>query len=106
MDDKARSAGDASPAGSQAALLEDAGDATPPPRCASPRNSSQAALLEDESPALRGAGDASPASHTALLEDVALDDETPAADHDATGRGDLAERARATADQLTARLGG
>ena len=83
MDDKAHRAGDASPAGSQAALLEDAGDATPPPRCASPRNSSQAALLEDESPALRGAGDASPASHTALLEDVALDDETPAADHDA-----------------------
>ena len=91
MDDKARSAGDASPAGSQAALLEDAGDATEPltpadrvisitrpaetpsslsdcptptptqsqtPRCASPRSS----------------------SHAALLEDVALDDETPAAD--------------------------
>ena len=73
--DEARSAGDDSPA-SQGALLDDA-------RCASPRNSSQAALLEDESPALRGAGDASPASHTALLEDVALDDETPAADHDA-----------------------
>ena len=30
MDDKARSAGDASPAGSQAALLEDAGDAPEP----------------------------------------------------------------------------
>ena len=91
MDDKARSAGDASPAGSQAALLEDAGDATEPltpadrvisitrpaetpsslsdcptptqtqsqtPRCASPRSS----------------------SHAALLEDVALDDETPTAD--------------------------
>ena len=77
MDDKARSAGDASPAGSQAALLDDArsaGDASPasqaaledgsaggatkpPPRCASPRSS----------------------SHAALLEDVALDDETPAA---------------------------
>ena len=89
MDDKARSAGDASPAGSQAALLEDAGDATEPltpadrvisitrpaetpsslsdcptptqtqsqtPRCASPRSS----------------------SHAALLEDVALDDETAA----------------------------
>ena len=79
MDDKARSAGDASPAGSQAALLENAGDATPPPRCASPRNSSQAALL-DETPAVRGAG-ASPASNAALLEDVALDDET--ADYDA-----------------------
>ena len=91
MDDKARSAGDASPAGSQAALLEDARSATEPltpadrvisitrpaetpsslsdcptptqtqaqtPRCASPRSS----------------------SHAALLEDVALDDETPAAD--------------------------
>jgi Co/Zn/Cd efflux system component len=57
----AHSDGDASPA-SQAALLEDgsAGHGTkPPPRCASPRNS----------------------SHAALLEDVALDDdETPAAD--------------------------
>ena len=89
MDD-ARSAGDASPA-SQAALLEDAhsaGDASPaepsrtasrearrqrlpdadadaPPRCASPRSS----------------------SHAALLEDVALDDETPAADHDAAADG-------------------
>ena len=83
MDDKARSAGDASPAGSQAALLEDAGDATEPltpadrvisitrpaetpsslsdcptptqtqsqtPRCASPRSSSHAALLEDVAP--------------------------------------------------------
>ena len=82
MGDKARSAGDASPAGSQAALLEDAGDATEPltpadlvisitrpaetpsslsdcptptqtqsqtPRCASPRSSSHAALLEDAS---------------------------------------------------------
>jgi Co/Zn/Cd efflux system component len=56
----AHSDGDASPA-SQAALLEDgsAGHGTkPPPRCASPRSS----------------------SHAALLEDVALDDETPAAD--------------------------
>ena len=32
MDDKARSAGDASPAGSQAALLEDAGAAADPPK--------------------------------------------------------------------------
>ena len=55
--DDARSAGDASPA-SQAALEDgSAGGATkPPPRCASPRNS----------------------SHAALLEDVALDDETAA----------------------------
>ena len=83
MDDKARSAGDASPAGSQAALLEDSSDAEPltpadrvisitrpaetlsslsdcptptptqsqTPRCASPRSSSHAALLEDETPA-------------------------------------------------------
>ena len=84
MDDKVRSAGDASPAGSQAALLEDcsADYATEPltpadrvisitrpaetptslsdcltptqtqsqtPRCASPRNSSRATLLEDAS---------------------------------------------------------
>ena len=87
MDDKVHSAGDASPAGSQAALLEDAGDATEPltpadrvisitwpaetpsslsdcptptqtqsqtPRCASPRNSSHATLLEDETPAADG----------------------------------------------------
>ena len=98
MDDKARSAGDASPAGSQAALLEDARSATEPltpadrvisitrpaetlsslsdcptptptqsqtPRCASPRAS----------------------SHAALLEVVALDDETPAADRDAAANG-------------------
>ena len=78
---EARSAGDASPA-SQAVLLEDgsAGRATkPPPRCASPRSSSHAALLEDvalddETPAVRGAGDASPASLDALLEhDAAAD---------------------------------
>ena len=64
--DDARSAGDTSPA-SQAALEDgSAGGATkPPPRCASPRSS----------------------SHAALLEDVALDDETPAADHDAAADG-------------------
>ena len=72
----AHSDGDASPA-SQAALLEPRASAIkagagrtaagtkPPPRCASPRSS----------------------SHAALLEDVALDDETPAADHDAAADG-------------------
>ena len=40
----AHSDGDASPV-SQAALLEDG--SAPPPRCASPRSSSHAALLED-----------------------------------------------------------
>ena len=63
--DDASGAGDASPA-SQAALEDgSAGGATkPPPRCASPRP-----------------------PHAAPLEDVALDDETPAADQDAEADG-------------------
>ena len=51
-----------------------AGDATnAPPRCASPRSASHAALLEDETPAVCGAGDASPASHALLENDAAAD---------------------------------